>query len=195
MWCSLSSCRMYISLCRFYRLWSWPRCDAAAQRYSSRRRSVEYTNKIIDYISIEFSLDQVDTYNTLCVTILSAHGEVQSEGIRVDNINVTCFRTSQSVDATVEWLIGAYLNSDTGVFAVNGDCERQQTQWDHPDSYPKALSPPNASTHHRSMCRFCRNWRPSESNCSQLDLQWCRMSRAKCAAVGSHQSPMEFLNI
>lgn len=62
-----------------------------------------------------------DTYHTLGIAVLAAHGQVQSESIWVDYVNVTSFRTAQRVDTPVEWLVSAYLDSDTGVLAVYGN--------------------------------------------------------------------------
>lgn len=60
------------------------------------------------------------THHTLCITILSTHGEIQSEEIRVDDINVTGFRSTQGIDTSVEWLICADLNCDPRILAMNG---------------------------------------------------------------------------
>jgi hypothetical protein len=63
----------------------------------------------------------VKTYSALGITVLSGHCQVQTERIGVDHINVAGFGTSQSVDSTVEWLVGANRYGDAGVFAVYSD--------------------------------------------------------------------------
>lgn len=87
------------------------------------------------------------TYNTLCVAILSTHRQVQSERIRVDNINVTGFRTAQGVDTAIEWFVGAHLDSDSGVFAVYGNCHRE-TDRKIKSFCPRQSKESNASAQH-----------------------------------------------
>lgn len=59
------------------------------------------------------------TYHTLCITILASHGQIQTERIRIDDINVTGFRATQGIDASIEGFVGVNLNSNTGIFAVD----------------------------------------------------------------------------
>lgn len=65
------------------------------------------------------------TYHALSVTVLSAHSQVQSESVRIDNVNVTGFRTSQRVDTPVKRFVSTYLDGDTGVLAVNGNYKKK----------------------------------------------------------------------
>lgn len=50
---------------------------------------------------------------------MPAHREIQPEEIAVDHVDIARLRSSESVDAPVEGLIGTYLNSDSSVFAVD----------------------------------------------------------------------------
>lgn len=61
-----------------------------------------------------------NSYHTLCVAVPSAHRQVEPERVGINDIDITGFRTSQGVDASVEWLVGAHLNGDSGVLAVHG---------------------------------------------------------------------------
>lgn len=58
-------------------------------------------------------------YHTLCITILATHRQVQAERIGIDHVDVTRFGAAKRVNATVERFVGAYLDGDTGVFAVD----------------------------------------------------------------------------
>lgn len=64
----------------------------------------------------------VHASSALGVAVLSSHGQVQSEGVRVDHIDVASLGAAQSVDTSVEGLVGADLDGNTGVLAVNSDC-------------------------------------------------------------------------
>lgn len=63
----------------------------------------------------------VDSGRTLGVAVLSGHGQVQSEGIRIYDINVAGLGSSQGINTTVEGLVGADLDSDSSVLAVNSN--------------------------------------------------------------------------
>ena len=58
------------------------------------------------------------SYHALSVAILSAHREVESEEIAVDDVDVASLGSAKSVNTTVERLIRSHLNGDSGVFAV-----------------------------------------------------------------------------
>lgn len=62
---------------------------------------------------------RVDTDHTLGVAILAAHRQIESELVGVEDIVVACLGTAQSVNATVKWLVGAYLDCDASVLAVH----------------------------------------------------------------------------
>lgn len=59
------------------------------------------------------------THNTLSVTVLSSHGEVEPEQVAVDHVDVARFGAAQCVDAPVERLICADLYRDPCVLAVH----------------------------------------------------------------------------
>lgn len=61
------------------------------------------------------------TYHTLCITILASHCQIQAEGVRIDDINVTGLGTAQSIDTAIEGFVGAHLDSNAGILAVDGD--------------------------------------------------------------------------
>lgn len=72
----------------------------------------------------------VDSGGTLGVAVLSRHGQVQSESVRVDDIDVTGLRAAQSVDTSVEGLVGAHLDGNSGVLAVDSDWRgRSNKEW------------------------------------------------------------------
>lgn len=59
------------------------------------------------------------THNTLGVTVLSSHGEVEPEQVAVDHVDITCLRAAQGVDSPVERLIRADLYCDPCILAVH----------------------------------------------------------------------------
>lgn len=61
-------------------------------------------------------------YRTLCVTILSTHRQVEPEGVRIDDIDVTGLRAAKCVDTSIEGLVRANLNGNPGILAVNRHC-------------------------------------------------------------------------
>lgn len=63
----------------------------------------------------------VDSGGTLGVAVLSGHCQVQTELVRVDDIDVARLRTTQSVNTSVEGLVGANLDGNTSILAVNSD--------------------------------------------------------------------------
>lgn len=64
------------------------------------------------------------TYSTLCVTVLTRHGEVEAEFVRLDDLDVTRLRATEGVDAAVEVPVGHHLHHDARVLAVHGYCSR-----------------------------------------------------------------------
>lgn len=63
----------------------------------------------------------VDTANLLGVAVLSAHREIKSECVRVNDVNVARLRSSQRINSSIEGLICAHLNGNASVLAVYGD--------------------------------------------------------------------------
>ena len=61
------------------------------------------------------------TYNGLGVAILSTHGEIQTKGVAVDNIDVAGLRSAQGVNPSAERLIGINVHHNSSVFAMNAD--------------------------------------------------------------------------
>lgn len=55
----------------------------------------------------------------LRVAVLSAHRQVESEGVRVDDVDVASLRPAQSVDSSVERLVRSDLNGDARILAVH----------------------------------------------------------------------------
>lgn len=63
----------------------------------------------------------VNSTNLLGVAVLSTHREIESECIGANYIDVASLGTAQRVDSTIKWFVGAHLNGDSCVFAVNGN--------------------------------------------------------------------------
>ena len=66
-----------------------------------------------------WKVNEWGTHHGLSVTILTTHGEVQSKRVAVDDVYVTCFRSSQGIDATAKGFVGIDVDNDSGVFAMN----------------------------------------------------------------------------
>ena len=60
-----------------------------------------------------------DTYDRLRITVLAAHGQIQPEGITIDDVNVASFRSSQSVDSSTEGLVSVDVNHNPRIFTVD----------------------------------------------------------------------------
>lgn len=61
----------------------------------------------------------VNSGKRLCVAVLTAHRQIQSECVGVDDIDVARLRTSKCINSSIEWLVGSDLNGNSCVFAVN----------------------------------------------------------------------------
>jgi hypothetical protein len=67
------------------------------------------------------------TYRRLCVTILSTHGEVEPEGVAVDDVHVAGLRPAEGVDAAAERPVGVHVDHDAGVLTVDGHYINKRT--------------------------------------------------------------------
>lgn len=65
---------------------------------------------------------RVHTDHALGVAVLAAHRQVESELVRVEHVVVARLGAAQRVDAAVERFVGAHLDGDAGVLAVDGNC-------------------------------------------------------------------------
>lgn len=70
---------------------------------------------------LEHDCVRVDAGDSLSVTVLASHCQIQSELIRVDHVNVTRFGSTERVNSAVEGFVGAHLDRDSGVLAVDAD--------------------------------------------------------------------------
>lgn len=64
----------------------------------------------------------------LCVAILTAHRQVQSKLVGVDDIDIARLGTSKCINSSIEWLVGSDLNGDSCVFAVHAHIICMETQ-------------------------------------------------------------------
>ena len=60
----------------------------------------------------------------LGVAVLAGHGEVQAEGVAVDDVHVAGLGPAERVDAAGEGLVGAHVHHDARVLAVDRDCKQ-----------------------------------------------------------------------
>ena len=61
------------------------------------------------------------THRGLRVTILSAHGEVEPEGVAVDDVDVARLRAAEGVDSAAERTVRVHVHNDAGVLAMDGN--------------------------------------------------------------------------
>lgn len=61
----------------------------------------------------------VDSGESLCITVLTAHRQIQSECVRIDDIDIARLWSAKCINSSIEWLVGSNLNGNSRVFAVN----------------------------------------------------------------------------
>lgn len=61
----------------------------------------------------------VNASHGLSVTILPGHGQVQSERVAVNDIDVARFRSSQGINSAAEWFVGVDIDHNSSVFTMH----------------------------------------------------------------------------